>query len=160
LITSGGERAVQASSEEPWPSIASYFRPPARWEGDTGKYKSPLVFHDGSRAETPADWNRRRAELLAEWTDYLGKWPPLITDPEVEILETEQRGEITQQRIRFRWTPDEFTTAYLLIPPGDGPHPGVVTVYYEPESAVGLGKENRDYAWALAQRGFAALSIG
>ena len=35
-----------------------------------------------------------------------------------------------------------------------------MTVFYEPETAIGLGKPNRDFALQLARRGFVALSIG
>jgi hypothetical protein len=83
-----------------------------------------------------------------------------MTEPEVEILETTHRENFTQHKIRFRWTPNELTTGYLLIPDGTGRRPAVVTVYYEPESAIGLGAELRDFAYQLAQRGFVALSIG
>jgi hypothetical protein len=76
------------------------------------------------------------------------------------VLETKRRENFTQQRIRFQWTPHEKTTAYLLIPDGDGKRPGVVTVYYEPKTAVGLKGEQRDFAYQLARRGFVALSIG
>jgi len=48
----------------------------------------------------------------------------------------------------------------LLLPPGPGPHPAVITVYYEPETAIGRGKANRDFALQLARRGFVTLSIG
>ncbi|MCA9068857.1 MAG: dienelactone hydrolase family protein, partial [Planctomycetaceae bacterium] len=90
----------------------------------------------------------------------LGEWPPLIKTPEVEVLETTRRENFTQQKIRFQWTPKEKTTAYLLIPDGEGQRPGVVTVYYEPETAIGLKGEQRDFAYQLARRGFVALSIG
>ena len=36
----------------------------------------------------------------------------------------------------------------------------MLTVYYEPETAVGLRGEHRDFAVQLARRGFVALSIG
>jgi pimeloyl-ACP methyl ester carboxylesterase len=36
----------------------------------------------------------------------------------------------------------------------------VLVVYYEPETAIGHGKEQRDFAYQLARRGFVALSIG
>jgi dienelactone hydrolase len=48
----------------------------------------------------------------------------------------------------------------LLIPDGRGKKPAAITVYYEPESAIGLGVENRDFAYQLAKRGFVCLSIG
>jgi dienelactone hydrolase len=119
-----------------------------------------LEFADGTKVRTPDDWKRRRAEILAEWNRLLGAWPPLITDQEMEILATERRENLTQHRVRFRWTPDATTTGYLLIPDGEGPHPAVITVYYEPETAIGLGEPDRDFALQLARRGFVTLSIG
>jgi hypothetical protein len=35
-----------------------------------------------------------------------------------------------------------------------------VTVYYEPETAIGEGKELRDFAYQLTKQGFVTLSIG
>ncbi len=148
------------AATKPGDKIKPYFAPPRAWQGKLGNYKSPLEFADGTKVQTPADWSRRRAEIVSEWEGLLGKWPPLNTEPEVEILETTRRENLTQHRIRFHWTPNEQTTGYLLIPDGDGPHPAVVTVYYEPETAIGLGNANRDFAWQLARRGFVALSIG
>jgi hypothetical protein len=147
-------------ADEAWERIAECFTPPPAFAGDTGSYASPLVFADGSRVETPADWPRRRAEILATWKGLLGQWPEVITEPEVEILETHPRGELTQQKVRFLWTPRETTDGYLLLPPGDGPHPAVLVVFYEPETAIGLGKSGRDFALRLARRGFVTLSIG
>ena len=143
-----------------WESIAPHFSPPAEFDGQLGEYRSPLRFSDGSAVETAAEWKRRRAEILREWHELMGAWPPLITDPEVEILETKRRENFQQLRIRFRWTPDQLTTGYLLIPDGDSPRPAVVTVYYEPETAIGQGNPNRDFAYQLARRGFVALSLG
>lgn len=147
-------------SGRPLDVIKPYFSPPASWTDEFGDYKSPLEFADGTRAQTPADWQRRRTEIASQWETLLGKWPPLITRPEVEILETQRRENFVQHRIRFKWTPNELTTGYLLIPDGEGPHPAVLTVFYEPETAIGQGKENRDFALQLARRGFVTLSIG
>ncbi len=141
-------------------TIRPYFSPPQVWRDQLGQYKSPLEFADGHRVQTSADWQRRRAEILSEWTDLLGEWPPLLTEPQVEILDTTHRENFTQHRIRFNWTPNQQTVGYLLIPDGDGPRPAVVTVYYEPETAIGLGNAQRDFALQLARRGFVALSIG
>lgn len=90
----------------------------------------------------------------------MGQWPPLLTDQQLEITGSERRENFMQHRVRFRWTPDELTEGYLLVPEGQGPRPAVITVYYEPESAIGLGKDNRDFALQMARRGFVALSIG
>ena len=143
-----------------WQTIAPFFSPPAEFAGELGDYRSPLRFADGSLAETPEDWGRRRAEILQQWHALMGKWPPLITDPEVEVLETKRRENFEQRQVRFRWTPNEWTTGYLLIPDGEKPMPAVVAVYYEPETAIGLGNKYRDFAYQLARRGFVALSLG
>jgi len=90
----------------------------------------------------------------------MGPWPELITTPEVSILVTERRDNFVQHTVRFRWLPEEFTTGYLLIPDGSGPRPAVVTVFYEPETAIGLGKPERDFAYQLARQGFVTLSLG
>lgn len=144
----------------PAEKIQPFFTPPKVWSGKYGDYKSPLEFADGTRVRTPADWQRRREELAAQWEALLGKWPPLIKTPIVETLETTHRDNFTQHRIRFLWTPTEHTIGYLLIPDGDGQRPAVVTVFYEPETAIGLGTPNRDFALQLACRGFVCLSLG
>ena len=136
------------------------FSPPEKWRGRLGNFRSPLEFLDGSRVKTPEDWGRRRSELFDQWENHLGKWPPLIRHPEVEVLESKPCDGLTQHHIRFRWTPTEKTTGYLLVPDAEGPHPAVVTVYYEPETSIGQGKPNRDFAYQLARRGFVTLSIG
>ena len=141
-------------------TIKPYFSPPETFRNKFGAYKSPLRFDDGSEVKTPADWKRRRAEILEQWQTLLGKWPPLITKPNVETLSSERRENFTQHRVRFAWTPNESTTGYLLVPDGNGPHPAVVTVFYEPETAIGQGTPNRDFAIQLARRGFVTLSIG
>ena len=141
-------------------SIAGFFEPPKKWKSKLGDYKSPLQFANGTIVTTVPQWSRRRSEILSEWRDLLGKWPPLITSPKVKIIDKHQRDGFTQQQIRFAWTPSETTNAYLLVPDGDGPFPAVVTVYYEPETAIGQGKPNRDFALQLTRRGFVTLSIG
>ena len=142
-------------------AMASTFMPPGEWRGKLGRYRSPLIFNDGSRAETPADWTRRRTEIRSDWMKLMGAWPALITKPRVEVLGETRRENFRQIKVRFKWTPVEFTTGYLLIPDGRGKRPAAVTVFYEPETAIGLGtRPHRDFALQLARRGFVALSIG
>ncbi len=150
-----------AAQRQTWDEIATYFKPPKWWRGKFGKYRSLLLFNDGSKVKTPADWVRRRAEILKDWQDLLGQWPALITEPKMQVLGEKRRENFRQITVRFKWTPVEFTTGYLLIPDGKGKRPAVVTVFYEPETAVGLGKNpHRDFALQLARRGFVTLSIG
>ena len=140
--------------------IQPYFAPPAEFSNQFGGYSSLLRFEDGSSVETTDQWKKRRAEILAKWQRLLGEWPPLITRPEVELLKSQRRENFQQLQIRFAWTLNEKTTGYLLIPDGDEKRPAVITVYYEPETAIGLGKPHRDFAVQLARRGFVTLSIG
>jgi dienelactone hydrolase len=148
------------SEQTAWSRIAEYFAPPEQWRDQFGNYRSPLVFADGSRVTNAEQWQVRRAELLKDWNGLLGEWPALITQPDVQILEEVQRENFRQLKIRFLWTPNEHTTGYLLIPDGEGKRPAVVTVYYEPETSIGDGKEFRDFGLQLARRGFVVLSIG
>ena len=152
--------ASPGRADDPPASLAAFFRVPAAFAQQTSPGESPLVFANGQPVTSPEQWPQRRAELLKRWQDLLGEWPPLIEHPSVELLDSTAREGITQERIRFLWTPREKTEGYLLIPPTPGPHPAVLTVYYEPETAAGLQGENRDFAWQLARRGFVALSIG
>lgn len=124
-------------------------------------YPSPLRRDDGSLVTRAEDWPERRAEILAFWHGAMGAWPDIIAHPEVTILETIEREDFTQHKIKFLWTPTELTEGYLLVPKGpDEPRPAVVTVYYEPETLIGESGENRDFALALARRGFVTLAIG
>ena len=152
--------ASRSANEDASKSLQSCFQVPEAWRNSYGEYKSLLIFEDGTRVTAADQWPRRRAEILASWDRLLGKWPPLITEPEVEILESIRRENFIQHRIRFAWTPNEKTTGYLLVPDGDGRRPAVITVYYEPETAIGKGKPYRDFALQLARRGFVTLSLG
>ena len=142
--------------------IDRYFKVPAKFRGDFGDYRSVLMFNNGDPVKTPADWKKRRAEILENWHSRMGRWPALVKDHQLEVLATKRRdGNITQKQVRFRWTPTEKMTGYLLIPDGKGKRPAVITVFYEPETAIGEGSRPlRDFAIQLARRGFVTLSIG
>jgi hypothetical protein len=141
-------------------TLATAFRPPPQYAGDLGAYRSPLVFDDGRPVRDAADWPRRRREILDAWHGFMGAWPPLIEKPRFEVLGTERREGYDQRRVRVEVAPDRTTEGYLLIPDGRGPFPAVLVVFYEPETAIGRGKGQRDFADRLARRGFVALSIG
>ncbi len=140
--------------------VLEAFSPPEAWRDKFGNYRSPLIFNDGRAVKSEADWKLRRSKLLLDWNGLLGAWPALITEPKVEVLEDVRRENFRQLKVRFLWTPNELTTGYLLIPDGEGKQPAVVTVYYEPETSIGLGKELRDFGLQLARRGFVVLSLG
>ncbi len=143
-----------------WKKISPLFSPPEEFKNDMGKYRSPLKFYNGEAVKSAKDWGKRREEILNQWMSMMGKWPPFIKNQKIEILETKKFAGYTQHRIQFDLTPKEKTIAYLLIPDTKGKKPAVLTTFYEPETAIGLGKADRDFAIKLAKRGYVTLSIG
>jgi hypothetical protein len=141
--------------------IAPFFSPPPELAKDFGKYRSPLKFYNGTLVKTQQDWQRRRNEILKTWHGIMGLWPPMIEKPKIEYLETKRRENFTQHRVRLEIAPKQQTVdGYLLVPDGTGLFPAILVVYYDTETAVGLGKEFRDFAYQLTKRGFVTLSIG
>ncbi|MGB4398101.1 MAG: acyl-CoA thioester hydrolase/BAAT C-terminal domain-containing protein, partial [Daejeonella sp.] len=156
------QKAETDISKANWKDISSFFVPPTSFQGKFGKYRSPLNFYDGRQVKTQEDWKERRTEILYRWTELMGKWPPFIKNQTMEVLETTPRDGYTQLRVRFSWLPNETTDGYLLLPDGGGKKPAVITVFYEPESAIGNGRStpDLDFAFQLVKRGFITLSIG
>lgn len=143
-------------------ALAKYFTPPSEFAEDFGSYRSPLLFDDGAKVATASDWALRREEIRGKWMKLLGVWPEPQVNPKVEVLAEENRDGLVQQQLKIEIAPGMFTTdAFLVKPIGDGPHPGVVVVYYDAKTGLGLGKAAlRDFAYQLAKRGFVALSLG
>ena len=160
--------APAAGADDPAPvspglaKIAPLFHSPAEFAGKFGTFRSPLIFRDGTRVETPADWTRRRAEIAREWHEIMGPWPPVIEKPKVEFLASSEREGITQRRLRVEIAPEQTSEGWLLVPSEKGPFPAVLVVYYEPETSVGLDPKHelRDFGLQLARRGFVTLNIG
>jgi hypothetical protein len=143
--------------------IAPFFHPPAELAKDLGKYKSPLQFYDGSPVKSPADWPKRRQEILTTWQRFLGPWPRLLEKPRIEYLEKKRGENFTQQQVKIEVAPGRLTDdAYLLVPDGKGPFPAVLVVFYDGKTGIGQGTkgEFRDFALQLTKRGFVTLSLG
>ena len=155
-----GSTAAQDDSEGIWPKISPFFTPPEAFKNQYGEFRSPLKFYNGRPVNSAADWSARRKEILDQWTQMMGKWPPFLKDQKMELLDTVQKEGFTQHRVRFKWTPNETTEGYLSIPEGKGKKAAVITVFYEPETAIGQGKEGRYFAMELTKRGFVTLSLG
>src|SRR4051794_27079216 len=92
---------LRADEDPAWKKLAPYFSPPPEYAGKMGDYRSPLLFDDGTPVKTPADWDRRRHEILDYWNKVMGAWPALIERPRMETLETAQRENFTQRKIRL-----------------------------------------------------------
>lgn len=153
----GGEEGAGAAPK----SIAPAFQAPETLRGDLGRYRSPLVREDGERVVDQRGWGERREEILKTWHGIMGAWPEVIERPEVKVLKAERRENFEQRTVRVQVAPGQSMKGYLLVPDGEGLFPAVLVVFYEPETAIGLGdKANRDFAVQLARRGFVALSLG
>lgn len=147
---------------DPPAPLAPYFKPPKELATAFGGYRSPLRFDDGTEVTDASAWPRRRAEILKYWHGQMGAWPALIERPKVELGPKEDRDGVAQYRLKIETAPGRTVDdAYLLVPPGKGPFPAVVVVFYEADTAIGRGKtEFRDFAVRLAHRGFVALALG
>lgn len=145
-----------------WSDISPYFEVPAKWQDDMGSLRSVLTFDNGEKVQNKSDWSARRDEIKRLWHESMGEWPEIITNQPLQRLDSVMLDDgILRYKVRFKWTPAEYTEGYLLVPPQQRPMPAVITLFYEPETAIGLGsKPNRDFAIQLARRGFVALSLG
>lgn len=144
--------------------LEKYYEPPAEFAGQFGPYRSPLKFADGTPVKMPADWARRRQEILALWQKRLGAWPPLVEKPTVKRLESVDRDGYVQTHVHVQISPEgKFADGYLLVPAGKGPFPAVFVPFYEPLTSIGEVPKSRgthDYGLQLVRRGFVTLSIG
>jgi hypothetical protein len=154
--------STQAASTAPsWRTIEPLFEVPAGYRDQPGAYRSPLLFNDGTKVKSPIDWSRRRTELLRDWHELMGPWPPVLARPRFEVLGEERRENFIQRRVRIEVAADQFTEGWLLVPDGNGPFPAVFVPFYEPETSVGLNdKAGRDFALQLTRCGIVTLSIG
>ena len=162
ILTAQTEEPVHR--DMPPAELTQFFAPPEQYRSEFGKFRSPLLFADGTRVQNPAGWQRRREEILSTWHKIMGPWPPLIEKPRVEVVNTTHRENIAQQQLRIEIAlGNEMVDALLLVPNGKTAvqkRPAVVVVYYDAETGAGSGAPFRDYAWQLARRGFVALSVG
>ncbi|MDD4515788.1 prolyl oligopeptidase family serine peptidase [Massilibacteroides sp.] len=145
---------------EIWNKIVPFFSPEAQFANIYGDYRSPLLFKNGQKVKTKEEWFKRRQEIRVDWMSRMGKWPPIMTDQVMKIVKDSTNELYDQYKVSFNWTPTEKTEGYLLVPHKKGKKPAVISVFYEPETAIGQGKPLRDFAFQLAKRGFVTLSLG
>lgn len=160
LITNIGLAQQKNEKESIWRNIETFFSPPKQYEEKYGEFRSLFQFYNGGKVETKEDWRKRREEILQKWHGMMGEWPDLLKDQEFELIDSIQKYGYIEYRVSFNWLPEERTEGYFLVPDLAGKLPAVITVFYEPETAVGKGKEYRDFAYQLVKRGFITLSIG
>ena len=140
--------------------LEAFCSPPAEFKDDFGAYKSPLIFEDGRRVKSAAELAARRKEILQTWHRIMGPWPELLREPKLEYLDSTNRENFVQHRVRVETSAGQMTAGYLLVPKGEGRKPAVIVPFYEPETSIGLGKPLLDFGYQLTKRGFVTLSIG
>src|SRR5262249_18029567 len=118
-----------------WQSLAPFFEPPSDFRNAFGNYRSPLHSANGTLVKSPADWARRRKEILAQWQQLMGPWPRLIDHPKLEFLAQSHRDNFTQYHVRLQIAPQQTGDGWLLVPEGKRPLPAVLVLYYEPETS-------------------------
>lgn len=147
-----------------WNDMQQFFTPPDEFKGKMGYYRSVMKFDDGSEVKTPADWPRRRQEILKYWHGMMGRWPEMVEKPKVEYLAKEQVENFTRHKIRLEVAPGKVVgDHYLLVPDGKGPFPAVLVTWYNSEDSAGMGEKQRnrvDFGYQLARRGFVTLCLG
>ena len=148
LLVLAGAAMGAGEAGEAWEKISRYFAPPAEYAGKLGNYRSPLLFDDGSRVKTPADWQRRRKEILADWHGVMGAWPTVIGRPRIEYLGEARRENFTQRTVRVETAPGQMTAGYLLTPDGAGPFPAVFVPFYEAEQQTNPRSRSAKLRWA------------
>jgi hypothetical protein len=159
-LESQAQAVNRHEASDVWGKISGYFLPPAEFQNQYGEFRSPLKFYNGEPVRTQKNWKKRREEIISRWNEMMGMWPPFIEDQKMEVTKTLKKEGFTQYSISFNWLPGQKTEGYLLVPDLKGKKPAVVTVYYEPETSIGEGEPERDFAFQLAKRGFVTLSIG
>jgi dienelactone hydrolase len=132
-----------------------------------------LLYHkaDGSTAQatTPAEWKLRREEVLKGMQQVMGPLPgnEKRCDLDVKVEEEADCGSYTRQLITYAAEPGGRVPAYLCIPKtATAEHPAPTALCLHPTDSnnghkivVGLGgKEHRQYAAELAERGYITLS--
>lgn len=156
--------AGQEEKDKIWAKIGPLFSPPPEFANDLGTFRPVLRFPDGRPVRTPGEWKERRKELLDQWHALLGPWPPLVPKPKITYLEKARVENFTRHKVTVQVAPDREAPAYLCIPDGAGPFPAVVSVFYEPETALGLNPRSKpqssDFGLQLSKRGFVTLNIG
>ena len=117
---------------------------------------------------TPADWARRRTQILAGMQEAMGPLPDRTHLPGLDMKVTESvRGEgFTRQTISFvgeRTDHEDRIPAYLFVPDHRATERVPAILALHPTSAVGkgeiagAGKPNRQYGLELARRGYVVL---
>ena len=112
------------------------------------------------------DWEKRRAHILANMEEVMGPLPDRSGLPalEMEVVATEDLGDLVRRKVTFVSEPGDRVPAYLLVPKGlNGKAPAMLCLHQttkigkgEPAGVGGI--PDLHYALELARRGYVTLA--
>ena len=129
-----------------------------------------LVYADADgneRAVSNAeDWKKRRAHILANMEEVMGPLPDRSNLPalEMEVVGTEDLGDVLRKKVTFVAEPGDRVTAYLLVPKAlTGKAPAMLCLHQTTKVGKGEpagvgGNPDLHYALELARRGYVTLA--
>ena len=132
-----------------------------------------LQFRDGNgkvqSVNTPADWQKRRAEIVKGMIAVMGRLPgkDRRVDLDVKVEEEVDAGKYIRRLITYQSEPGSRTPAYLCIPKSvlkKGTAPAVLCLHPTDNKVghkvvLGLGgRAGRQYAAELTERGYVTIS--
>jgi len=115
-------------------------------------------------AKDAQDWQRRRAQILANMQSVMGALPaPDRRVPlDVQVVQTETLSKLTRKKITYAATKDYRVPAYLLIPHGlKGRAPAMLCLHGTsgPKGrTAGIGADYPRYTLELAERGYVTIA--
>ncbi|MFN7806773.1 MAG: hypothetical protein ACK5TO_22415, partial [Planctomycetaceae bacterium] len=116
---------------------------------------------------TKADWERRRAHILANMQVVMGPLPADTkkVSPDLQVLEEVKLDKCVRRKISYRTEANDRVRAYLFLPQPGATQKGPAvlclhqTVKIGKEEPAGLGgNPNLHYALHLAERGYVTLA--
>jgi dipeptidyl aminopeptidase/acylaminoacyl peptidase len=104
-----------------------------------------LAMQDRPAPEFPVptelpEWRKRREETRRTLESLLGDLPPRPAKPAVEPVSKEARDGYSLEKIRIDNGDGAKIPAYVLVPAGKGPFPGILYLHWH-AGQYGLGKE-------------------
>lgn len=168
LVTSAQQaRAGDGFDWQEWKKITTWTLTDVPTDQAGKAALAPLLETEGKsrmRIDDLTPWETKRAKILDAVRAVLGEPTGLKIDPvEVQSTNDHTLGDHLRRCIRIRSEPEDWITAYLLIPkdPPDSPGPAVICLHDLPGNKEALCDVARDNPRALAvdlvRRGYVCL---